>query len=125
MRTHRSIPVRSQRPAGVPRRAAHPARLPTPAFGAARIPRRSFGVIGCAAVSRQLVDTSRFGEQWLTKREIAAHLRVTERFIELQQQVGLPVFRMGAVNRYRVSEVEAWSRAEYGGNESRGEGHGI
>jgi hypothetical protein len=99
--------------------------LPKPAFAAARRPRRGFGVIARAAVSRQPVDTSTYGEKWLTKREIAAYLRVTERFIELQQQAGLPVFRMGAVNRYRVSEVEEWSRAEYAGGGSRGDGHGL
>jgi hypothetical protein len=125
MRTHGSIPVRSQGLAGVPRRAAHPSTLSTLAFGGARRCRRDFSVIGCGGLSRQPVDTSPFGERWLTKREIAAYLRVTERFIELQQQVGLPVFRMGAVNRYRVSEVEAWSRAEYARSGLMGDGHGI
>jgi hypothetical protein len=125
MRTHSSIPVRSQRLAGVPRRAAHPSTLPMLAFGAARRPRSGLGVIGRAARSHDSVDTSPFGERWLTKCEIAAYLRVTERFIELQQQVGLPVFRMGAVNRYRVSEVEAWSRAEYARSGLTGDGHGI
>ena len=53
------------------------------------------------------------GERWITKRELAEHLRVTPRFIELQQRLGLPVLRMGALNRYRVSEVEAWLRGYY------------
>lgn len=63
--------------------------------------------------SREPVDTASFGEKWLTKRELAAYLRVTPRFIELQQQLGLPVLRLGAANRYRVSEVEAWLREHY------------
>jgi hypothetical protein len=59
------------------------------------------------------VDASGLGERWLTKRELADYLRVTPRFIELQQHVGLPVLRIGAVNRYRISEVEAWLREQY------------
>jgi hypothetical protein len=58
-------------------------------------------------------DTTALGEKWLTKRELAAYLRVTPRFIELQQHLGLPVLRIGAVNRYRISEVEAWLREQY------------
>ena len=54
-----------------------------------------------------------FGERWLTKRELADHLRVTPRWIELQQHLGLPVLRLGTVNRYRLSEVEAWFRRQY------------
>jgi hypothetical protein len=59
------------------------------------------------------VDTQSFGERWLTKRELAAYLRVTPRWIELQQHLGLPVFRLGVSNRYRISEVEAWLRERY------------
>ncbi len=59
------------------------------------------------------MDTTGLGEKWLTKRELADYLRVTPRFIELQQHLGLPVLRMGAVNRYRISEVEAWMREQY------------
>jgi hypothetical protein len=67
------------------------------------------------------VDASGLGERWLTKQELAAYLRVTPRFIELQQHVGLPVLRMGAVNRYRISEVEAWVRKQYPPSQSTGE----
>ncbi len=66
------------------------------------------------------VDAAELGERWLTKREIAEYLRVTPRFIELQQHVGLPVLRMGAVNRYRISEVETWVREQYPCAESTG-----
>jgi hypothetical protein len=31
----------------------------------------------------------------------------------MQQRVGLPYLRMGGLNRYRVSEVEAWLREHY------------
>jgi putative cell wall-binding protein len=40
-------------------------------------------------------------------------LAVSDRWIELQQHVGLPYLRMGGLNRYRVSEVEAWIRERY------------
>jgi hypothetical protein len=53
------------------------------------------------------------GEPWLTKQRLAEHLAVSGRWIELQQHVGLPYLRMGGLNRYRVSEVEAWLRERY------------
>jgi hypothetical protein len=54
-----------------------------------------------------------FGEPWLTKPQLAQHLAVSDCWIELQQHVGLPYLRMGDLNRYRVSEVEAWIREHY------------
>lgn len=74
--------------------------------------------LGISQVGRRVLrayasDTSELGERWLTKRELAEYLRVTPRFIELQQHLGLPVLRIGAVNRYRISEVEAWVREQY------------
>jgi hypothetical protein len=51
-------------------------------------------------------------DEWVTKRELAEYLRVTPRLIELQQHLGLPVLRIGAVCRYRISEVEAWLREQ-------------
>jgi hypothetical protein len=50
------------------------------------------------------------GERWITKQQLAEHLEVTARWIEYRQRVGLPYLRMGGLNRYRVSEVEAWLR---------------
>lgn len=52
-------------------------------------------------------------EPWLTKQQLAEHLAVSDRWIEMQQHVGLPYLRMGGLNRYRVSEVEAWIREHY------------
>ncbi len=52
-------------------------------------------------------------EPWLTKPQLAEHLAVSDRWIEMQQRVGLPYLRMGGLNRYRVSEVEAWLREYY------------
>jgi hypothetical protein len=52
-------------------------------------------------------------EQWVTKQQLADHLGVTTRWIECQQRLGLPHLRMGSMNRYRVSEVEAWLRGRY------------
>jgi hypothetical protein len=59
-------------------------------------------------VLRQLLSAP-----WLTKPQLAEHLAVSDRWIELQQRVGLPYLRMGGLNRYRVSEVEAWLREHY------------
>jgi hypothetical protein len=56
---------------------------------------------------------ARESDEWITKRELAAHLKMTTRWIEYQQLLGLPVLRLGAANRYKVSEVEAWLRERY------------
>jgi hypothetical protein len=42
------------------------------------------------------------------------HLAVTRRWIESQQQVGLPHLHTGGMNRYRISEVETWLQERYG-----------
>jgi hypothetical protein len=42
-------------------------------------------------------------EPWLTKRELAAHLRVSIRTVE---RLNPPAMRVGGQNRYRPSEVE-------------------
>lgn len=52
-------------------------------------------------------------EPWVTKQQLADHLLVTRRWVELQQHAGLPYLRMCGLNRYRVSEVEAWLRERY------------
>jgi hypothetical protein len=52
-------------------------------------------------------------EGWVTKRQLARHLEMTTRWIEMQQRLGLPVLRLGAANRYQVSEVENWLRERY------------
>jgi len=50
----------------------------------------------------------------LSKRQLADHLSVTPRWIELQQPLGLPRLSTGGMSRYRISEVEAWLRDRYG-----------
>jgi hypothetical protein len=56
---------------------------------------------------------SELQEPWLTKQQLADHLAVSDRWIEMQQHVGLPYLRMGGLNRYRASGVEAWLRGHY------------
>ncbi len=53
-------------------------------------------------------------EPWVTKRQLADHLSVTPRWIELQQPLALPRWSTGGMSRYRISEVEAWLRERYG-----------
>jgi|GEM_PF-2888447 len=53
-------------------------------------------------------------EKWVTKQQLALHLSVTPRWIVAQQALGLPHMHMRGINRYRVSEVEAWLREHYG-----------
>jgi hypothetical protein len=53
-------------------------------------------------------------ERWVTKQLLADRLLVTTRWIESQQQVGLPYLRLGSINRYSIADVEAWLRERYG-----------
>jgi hypothetical protein len=53
-------------------------------------------------------------ERWVTKQQLAIHLSVTPRWIVQQQALGLPHMHMRGINRYIVSEVEAWLREHYG-----------
>jgi excisionase family DNA binding protein len=48
-------------------------------------------------------------EPWLRKGEIAAHLGVSQRWVEKRAaDSGLPFHRVGQLNLYRVSEVDRW-----------------
>jgi hypothetical protein len=75
--------------------------------------RRDSGALHAYPTRPRASDRAVSPNDWVTKREIADYFGVTPRFIELQQHLGLPVLRMGAVNRYRPSEVEAWVRDTY------------
>jgi hypothetical protein len=57
--------------------------------------------------------TAPVGEGWITKQQLADHLQVTPRWIEMQQHLGLPYLPVGSLNRYIASEVEAWLRERY------------
>lgn len=50
---------------------------------------------------------------WVTKRELARHLKMTTRWIETQQSLGMPFLPCGMANRYKIAEVEAWIRGYY------------
>lgn len=67
-------------------------------------PRSRHAAGGLALVGRR--------ERWVTKRELAVHLHVALRWIEMQHHNGLPHVRRGGVVRYRISEVERWLRGE-------------
>jgi len=64
-------------------------------------------------------DAEASPEPWITKQRLAAHLSVTPRWIELQQRRGLPHIHTPGMNRYRISEVEAWLREQYGWPQGR------
>ena len=69
----------------------------------------ALAVDGCQASERHHEP-----ERWVTKQLLAEHLLVTTRWIESQQQVGLPYLRLGSINRYSITDVEAWLRERYG-----------
>jgi hypothetical protein len=75
------------------------------------IPGQSCRVYGAAALVTAAVEGR---EKWVTKQELAIHLSVTPRWIVQQQALGLPHMHMRGINRYIVSEVEAWLREHYG-----------
>lgn len=59
-------------------------------------------------------EHSELPEPWVTKQQLADHLSVTRRWIEQQQTLGLPHLHTGGMNRYRISEIEAWLHDRYG-----------
>jgi len=74
---------------------------------------RSLPIAGCRdrALVTAAVDQR---ESWVTKQQLAIHLAVTPRWIVQQQALDIPHMHMGGINRYVVSEVEAWLRERYG-----------
>jgi hypothetical protein len=76
----------------------------------------SLGRWRSASVGLRALVTAAFEGQakWVTKQQLAVHLSVTPRWIVSQQALGLPHLHMGGINRYVVSEVEAWLRERYG-----------
>lgn len=78
-------------------------------------PPGSGGSVGRAAWERAGSRGDAQREEWVTKRVLAEHLKVTGRWIEMQHHQGLPHIRRGSVVRYRISEVEAWLRGEPAG----------
>jgi hypothetical protein len=47
-------------------------------------------------------------EPWVTKRQVAAHLGFSTRWVELPVREGMPSKLVGGHRRFRLSEVEAW-----------------
>lgn len=50
----------------------------------------------------------------VTKRELAAHYRVSTRWVELQMSKGMPSRKVGGARRYELGIVDRWLRATYG-----------
>jgi excisionase family DNA binding protein len=47
-------------------------------------------------------------EGWVTKRQLAEHLQVSEKTVERWMAAGMPCLRQGRSVRFRVSDCEAW-----------------
>jgi excisionase family DNA binding protein len=54
------------------------------------------------------INAAHRAEPWMTKAQIARHLKVTTRTVERWQHEGLPFHPVRGVNRYRASEVDGW-----------------
>lgn len=57
-------------------------------------------------------------EAWQTKRQLAAHLGCSTRWIDLQHRKGLPSILIGSQRRYRRTAVEAWLIEAMGANDA-------
>jgi excisionase family DNA binding protein len=49
----------------------------------------------------------------LTKRQLAAHLNYSTRWVEQQVKAGMPHERWGGRLRFQVSAVEAWLKERF------------
>lgn len=49
-------------------------------------------------------------EPLLTKKQLAVHLQVSTRWIELRMRDGLPSSMVGGRRKFKVSEVTGWLR---------------
>ena len=47
-------------------------------------------------------------EPWVTKKQVAAYLGFSTRWVELRVREGMPSMLFGGHRRFRLSEVEAW-----------------
>lgn len=47
-------------------------------------------------------------EPWLTKQQVAAHLKFSTRWVEKRVTEGMPCRRFGGQPRFQLSAVEAW-----------------
>jgi excisionase family DNA binding protein len=47
-------------------------------------------------------------EPWMTKQQLASHLSMSERWIEMRVREGMPMTHFGNRARFRASEVENW-----------------
>lgn len=52
-------------------------------------------------------------EHWVTKKELAAHLGFSTRWIEHRLRDGLPHARFGSQARFKISVVESWLQNEW------------
>ena len=47
-------------------------------------------------------------EPWMTKQQLANHLSMSVRWIEMRVSEGMPVMHFGNRARFKVSQVENW-----------------
>ena len=50
-------------------------------------------------------------EPWVTKKQLAAHLGYSTRWVELQVRKGMPRAPFAGPMRFKISAVEAWLAA--------------
>lgn len=53
-------------------------------------------------------ETPLQSQQWLTEKELARHLNVSQRHLVNLRKTGLPHILLGASVRYKLAEIEAY-----------------
>lgn len=51
-------------------------------------------------------------EPWVTLKELAAHLKTSERYLKYRISEGMPSVLIGGRRKFKVSEAEGWLEAE-------------
>ena len=60
-------------------------------------------------MTNRIHENGQVAEAFLSKAELAAHLKITKRTITNWHRAGLPHYKFGSRRcRYKASEVDAW-----------------
>jgi hypothetical protein len=56
-------------------------------------------------------------EPWMTKQQLANHLSMSARWIEMRVREGMPMMHFGNRARFKASRVENWINAQVKGTQ--------
>ncbi|MBX9703118.1 MAG: helix-turn-helix domain-containing protein [Silvanigrellaceae bacterium] len=65
--------------------------------------------LACLALQRDSAESEPFFDNWITKQELATHLRISEGLItKLMYEEGLPHLKVRRAVRFLLRDVYAW-----------------